>query len=326
MRKYTNNAGVPLSIAVYLASDSYDYSSDPNTISATSLLKPLKQLILAARVPQDMALTEVINLVQPRMGQSIHDSIERAWTQGPAKALLALGYPQKVVDRVRVNPAPGTLQEGDIPIYLEQRSSKTVGKWTISGKYDFVGEGRLEDVKSTGVFTWMNNTKDEDYIWQGSIYRWLNPTIITQDRMAIQFLFTDWSAAQARANPKYPQARTLERTFPLKTLQETEQFIRRKLQLLEQYWDAPESEIPACSDEELWRSEPVWKYYRKANATGKSTKNFDNKQEAYLRLAQDGNTGKVVEVPGKAVACRYCPAFPICQQAQALAAAGDLDL
>ena len=329
MRRYTNNAGVPLSLAVYLASDSYDYSSDPNTISATSLLKPLKQLILASRVPQDMALTEVANLVQSRMGQSIHDSIERSWLNSYRQAMAALGYPQKIIDRVLVNPEPHQLFDGCFPVYVERRSSRQIEGRTVTGKFDFCAEGQLEDFKSTGVFTWMNNTKGDQYSKQGSIYRWLNQNIITANEMAIQFLFTDWSAAQAHSNPKYPQQRTLQKIYPLMSLAETEHFIASKLRLLDRYWNAPESEIPPCSDEELWRSEPVWKYYKNADAIakgGRSTKNFDNKQEAYLRMAQEGNVGKVVEVPGKAVACRYCPAFPVCQQAQALAVAGDLDL
>ena len=99
--------------------------------------------------------------------------------------------------------------------------------------------------------------------------------------------------------------------------------------MLDKFYDAPQDELPRCTDEELWRSEPSWKYYKNPETIakgGRSTKNFDNKQEAYLRAAQDGNIGKVVEIPGKAKACNYCPAFPVCKQAQDLIAAGDLDV
>ena len=187
-------------------------------------------------------------------------------------------------------------------------------------------DGRLEDFKSTSVYTAINHTNDEKYSWQGSIYRWLNPDIITANEMAIQFLFTDWSGAQARSNPKYPQARTVQKLFPLKSVNETQHFIEQKIRLVETLWNAPEEHIPACTDEQLWRSEPQWKYSKNPNNTARSTKNFDNKQEAYLRMAQDGNVGKVVEVPGKAVACKYCPAFAVCKQARALLEAGDLDV
>jgi hypothetical protein len=329
MRKYTNQAGVPLSMAVFLATDNYDYQSGEKVISATSLLKPMRALCLAHRVPPGQDLVEVTSMVQSRMGSALHDAIERAWVNDPSRALHKLGYPESVIKRVRVNPDPNTLKEGDIPVYLEQRNAREIGGYRVSGKFDFVGEGRLEDFKSTGVFTWMNNTKDKDYILQGSIYRWLNPKIITSDTMAIQFIFTDWSAAMARANPNYPKFRTMERRLGLLSLPETENFIRGRLSLLDRFIDAPQDDLPRCTDEELWRSEPAWKYYKNPEAVakgGRSTKNFDDKQEAYLRMAQDGNVGRVVEIPGKAKACNYCPAFPVCKQAQDLIASGDLDV
>lgn len=328
-RKYTNQANVPLSMAVFLATDNYDYQSGEKVISATSLLKPIRQLALAHRVPPGQDLVEVVTMVQSRMGSALHDAIERAWINNPSRALAKLGYPKAVIKRVKVNPDPNTLNEGDIPVYLEQRSSRAIGGYTVSGKFDFVGDGRLEDFKSTGVFTFMKNTKDQDYILQGSIYRWLNPKIITKDEMAIQFIFTDWQSAMARQNPNYPQQRTVERRFALLSLPETENFIRGRLTLLDKFYDAPQEDLPRCTDEELWRSEPSWKYYKNPETIakgGRSTKNFDNKQEAYLRAAQDGNVGKVVEIPGKAKACLYCPAFPVCKQAQDLIAAGDLDV
>ncbi len=328
-RKYTNNANVPLSMAVFLATDNYDYQSGEKTISATSLLKPIRQLALAHRVPFGKDLVEVVSLTQSRMGSALHDAIERSWVNDPSKALAKMGYPESLIARIKVNPDPDTLKEGDIPVYLEQRSMREIAGYKLSGKYDFVGDGRLEDFKSTGVFTWMNNTKDKDYILQGSIYRWLNPKIITSPVMAIQFIFTDWSAAMARANPNYPQQRTLERKLELMSLSETENFIRGRLSLMDKFFDAPQDELPRCTDEELWRSEPAWKYYKNPEAIakgGRSTKNFDDKQEAYLRMAQDGNVGRVVEIPGKAKACLYCPAFPVCKQAQDLIASDNLDV
>lgn len=325
MRKYINSTAVPLSIAVYLATDHYD-KEDDNAISVTGLLKPLKQIILASRVPQEMQLVDIAGLVQSRMGTSFHDGVERAWLHHHQDAMRALGYPEKVIQRVLVNPTPEELFEGCIPVYLERRTSREILGRKVTGKFDFVGDGRLEDVKSTSVYTWIHSTKDDDYIWQGSLYRWLNPDIITKDEMAIQFLFTDWSPAQARSGGKYPPSRTLEQKFPLKSVAETEAFITRKLTLLDQHWHADEKDMPACSDNELWRKDPVWKYYKNPQATGKSTKNFDNRQDAYLRLVQDKNVGVIKEYPGKAVACKYCPAFPVCQQAKDLVASGDLDL
>ena len=324
MSKYANTTSVPLSLAVFLASDNYDH--DPNTISATSLIKPLRQIVLSARVPEDAAPVDLVNLVPSRMGSAIHDAIERSWKDNYQIALDHLGYPKKVIEKIRINPKPEELQDGQIPIYLEQRAYKQMGKFLISGKYDFIGDGRVEDFKSTSTFTAMNNTNDEKYIWQGSIYRWLNPDIITKDEMAIQFIFTDWSKAKAMQDPKYPQQRIQQRILPLKSIPETDAFVKRKLAQIEQYWDADEKAIPPCTDADLWRSEPVFKYYKNLEKRSRSTKNFDNLHDAQLRLIEDGSVGVVVEQPGQVTACKYCPAFAVCSQKDTLIASGDLVL
>ena len=324
MSKYANTSSVPLSLAVFLASDFYDH--EENTISATSLIKPLRQIVLSARVPEDMTPLELVNLVPSRMGSAIHDAIERSWKDNYQVALESLGYPKKVIEKIRINPKPEELTDGQIPIYLEQRAHKQVGKFLISGKYDFIGDGRVEDFKSTSTYTAINNTNDEKYIWQGSIYRWLNPQIITKDEMAIQFIFTDWSKAKAMADPKYPQQRIQQRILPLKSIQETDAFVTRKLNQIEQYWDAPEEQLPPCTDADLWRSEPVFKYYKNPEKRARSTKNFDNRHDAQLRYIEDGSVGIVVEQPGQVTACKYCPAFAVCSQKDALIASGDLVL
>lgn len=324
MSKYTNTSSVPLSLAVFLASDFYDH--EENTISATSLIKPLRQIVLSARVPEDMTPLDLVNLVPSRMGSAIHDAIERSWKDNYQVALDSLGYPKRVIEKIRINPKPEELTDEQIPIYLEQRAHKQVGKFLISGKYDFIGDGRVEDFKSTSTFTAMNNTNDEKYIWQGSIYRWLNPQIITKDEMAIQYIFTDWSKAKAMADPKYPQQRIQQRILPLKSIQETDAFVTRKLNQIEQYWDAPEEQLPLCTDADLWRSEPVFKYYKNPEKRARSTKNFDNRHDAQLRYIEDGSVGIVVEQPGQVTACKYCPAFAVCSQKDALIASGDLVL
>ena len=324
MSKYANTSSVPLSLAVFLATDNYDH--EENTISATSLIKPLRQIVLSARVPEDMTPLDLVNLVPSRMGSAIHDAIERSWKDNYQVALDSLGYPKRVIEKIRINPKPEELTDGQIPIYLEQRAHKQVGKFLISGKYDFIGDGRVEDFKSTSTFTAMNNTNDEKYIWQGSIYRWLNPQIITKDEMAIQFIFTDWSKAKAMQDPKYPQQRIQQRILPLKSIQETDAFIKRKLGQIEQYWDVPEEQIPLCTDADLWRSEPVFKYYKNPEKRARSTKNFDNRHDAQLRYIEDGSVGIVVEQPGQVTACKYCSAFAVCSQKDALIASGDLAL
>lgn len=324
MRKYLNGNSVPLSMAVFLATDNYDH--EEHTISATALIKSTRQTVLTERLPPEQKLVDITGLVKSRIGSAIHDSIEQAWINSHVEAMKALGYPERVTKRVVVNPEPDELDEDCIPVYLEQRSYRNIDGFTVSGKFDFVAEGRVEDFKSTSVNTWINGNKDEDYQLQGSIYRWLNPEIITQDEMAIQFIFTDWMPGKAKADPKYPNQPVAQKTIPLLTVTETEHYVRSRLKEIQRYANSPENEIPLCSDKELWRTEPVFKYYKNPEKRNRSTKNFDNRIDAYNRLAADGGVGVVEEVPGQAIACKFCAAFPLCSQKDALIADGSLKI
>lgn len=324
MSTYTNVTGVPLSVAVYLATDTYDHV--PNSISVTSLLKPLRQIILRARVPSEMNVTDILSLVKSRTGTAIHDSIERAWKTNYRKALKRLGYPDSVIDRVKINPDPDTVTESDIPVYMELRTQREIMGYTITGKFDFVAEGRLEDFKSTTVFTWINGNKDEDHSLQGSLYRWLNPQIILEDHMAIQYIFTDWMPGRAAAEEKYPNKPMEQKLIPLLSIEDTEQYVKERLLQVKQLWNADETVLPLCNDKELWRNAPHYKYYKNPAKRLRSTKNFDSSADAYVRHAEDGKVGVVVEVPGMVIACKYCAAFPVCTQKDALIADGSLQL
>lgn len=322
---YLNANDIDLSVALWLATDEYDH--DDKTLSATALLKPLKAIVLAPRVPQDLQLPDVLDQYASRLGTAVHSSIEWAWENNHRNGLKDLGYPKEVYENIVINPEnENELTEDQIPVYMEQRLSKEFMGFTITGKFDFLAEGVLEDFKTTKTFTYMKGNKDRDYQLQGSIYKWLDDgNLITENHMKIQFLFTDWMKNQAVINSAYPQKPVLAHEVKLMTPQETEEWVAEKLALIGRYMDAPQSEIPRCSKEELWQDEPVFKYYKNpatADAGGRSTKNFDDASEAYARLEKDGNVGKVVEVPGKVKRCNYCEAAPVCEQRNEYASAG----
>lgn len=319
--KITNNSGFRLPIAVWLLHDNYDYINDENYISATSLLRPIKQIILAKRVLAEDKAMDLAERVSASMGNALHDSIQSAWEnpEGRAKALRQLGYPDQVIDRVVVNPSKEHIEANPdcIPVWIEHRMFRKINGFIIGGKLDFSAEGMLDDFKSTSVYTYLKNRKDTDYQLQGSIYRWLDPELIKDEFIHINFIFTDWQKFMSYNDPDYPKDRIKEHVVKLLSLDQTEKFISDKLNQIVTYWNSPEEEIPECTDEDLWRSDPQYKYYsdpQKANdPKARSSKNFDNLNEANAHMAEKGK-GIIKVVPGEVKACQYCPAYLVCKQ------------
>lgn len=312
----TNNSNIELSLAVWLMYDEYDYVNESNYISATSLMKPLRQIILPRRIKAEQTM-DLVDLIPTTLGHSLHDSIEKAWVKGHALALKKLGYPQSVIDRVLINPTPEQLAavKDAIPVYLEQRAIREINGWKVGGKFDMVADGIVHDNKSTSAYTWVYGGRDDEHQLQGSLYRWLNPDKIKEDFIRINYIFTDWQKAQVAQNPKYPDQRLKSKDIPLLSAEATEQWIINKLNLVQKYWDAPEKEIPFCTDEELWKSEDTFKYYADPTKTsGRSTKNFTDKALARAFQAEKGGKGIIITVPGEAKRCGYCAAFDGCTQ------------
>jgi hypothetical protein len=324
----TNNRNIRLSQAVYLAHDDYDYDPRPNTISATGLLKSVRQIALSKRADQANLSLDIANQVASSYGTAIHDAVEKAWSNDNyKKAMKKLGYPQAVIDRVRVNPKPEELTDDTLAIYVEQRSEREIGKWIVTGKYDFVShEGELEDHKTTGVYSYMQKKNNDKYKYQGSIYRWLNPKVITSDKMFINFIFTDWSAIRllAEKDKGYPEYRMLSIPIQLMSLSETQNFIETKIKDIEKALDTPEPDLPLCTKEELWQGESVYAYYKNPDSS-RSTKNFDNFSEAQMQLMKDGSVGIIKIRKGMVKYCAWCNGASVCSQYQTLLAEGLID-
>ena len=321
----TNDNGISLPLAVWLLHDEYDYNNDEKYISATSLLKATKQIILSKRIPSSDRTADVVDFLASRFGHAVHDSIEKAWRSDKLPSMMKrLGYPDKVADNLVVNPSDEFLKANPdtIPVWIEQRSIKEVTlpdgtKWKIGGKFDMVLDGRLFDTKTTSVYAYLKGNKDDDYGLQGGIYKWLNEDKITSEHVFIQFLFTDWQRSQSKQNPNYPQHKALEYPVVMPSHADVESFIIGKVHELSRLWDAPEDKIPDCTDKELWRSEPQFKYYsdpeKAKDPNARSSKNFDNLAEANAHMNEKGK-GTVVTKLGEPKACEYCPAFDICKQ------------
>lgn len=323
MFNLTNTHNVELPLALWLASDEYSYSNNIKDISATSLLRSYRYIIAMKRgmfpeqFSEDLRLSsfqinsleqDIQDRIPSRMGTAIHSAIDKAIKDKQINAFNKLGIPNKVVDRIIVNPEPREIKEDSICIYTEKRTSREIEGFSISGQFDVVIDGQLHDIKSTSTYVYTSDNNAKKYSLQGSIYRWLNPELITKDTIVINYLFTDWNKNYAFNRDNYPKGRALCKRYPLLSLHDTEMFILNKLAHLKKYWNYPLMDIPCCTDEDKYAgSNPVYKYYKSGFDVGKrSTKNFNSLSEATLYRSKHGGQGEIILDKGKPFKCPFC--------------------
>jgi len=313
MNKLTNESKITLPIAVWLAHDSYDYDDRKNLISVTSLLKPTRMIVLGRKFTDTSKTIDVENLIASSMGTALHDSVEFSWKDRDKaiETLARLGYIEgaAIFDNIT----------------FEKRSEMVFGDYIISGKFDIVFAGFVQDIKSTTVWAWMNDSNEFEHKFQLSAYKLLNPDIITEDIGYIEYIFTDWSKAEARRNRQYPQSRVATKEVHLFSEEEMVELIERKLHHVTEQMQLNEPEIEYCTDDELWSTKDTWKYYKNPASTRRATKNYDNIDDAHAHFVKDNSKGVVKHFPAEAKRCKYCNFTEICSQYKQLKEEGRIN-
>lgn len=319
----TNNRNFSFPIQCWLAGDEYEYSDNPKSISATSLIKSTRSIIANKRYFYPNAfepelidelkkfsnkfISDLEDRIAMRIGTAIHKAIELAVINDYKNSLRKLNYTEKTIEDFSVNPISGS--ETKYTVKTEQRVEKEINGFIISGQFDCLINNELHDIKTTSTFSWSNPKIHNKYITQASIYKWLNPEIITGDSFYIDFIFTDFNKnyALSKSIEEYPNCKIINKKFPFWSLIETQMFIENKLREIEKYWNAPLEEIPCCTDEMLYLTEPVYKYYKSGYKEGKrATKNFKSFVDASLFMSSQGNIGEIIEEKPKAYKCPFC--------------------
>ena len=310
--KIKNDLNLHPVISVWLAANTYTGGNSETSISATGLLRSTRQQVLQRKaIKEDNELeVDISSLMKSKTGTAIHKCIELSWTDPELlkNACQALGWVDSRVNKIHVNPEEPI--EGETNVYFEQRAYRDFNGWRINGEFDCVLNGTVIDFKSTSVYTYINKTKEQDYIKQLSIYRWLNPKLITNDIGIIQYIFTDWNQNYTLSDPTYPKHPFVTIELPLLSLREVEDFISKSLRNIE-YYSENIKELPLCDNHTLMTSE-VWQYFSKANAT-KASKNFNSQIEAMRYMASKG-VGEVKKKLQEPKGCNYCSCRHICNQ------------
>ncbi|QDP56431.1 MAG: hypothetical protein Tp152SUR00d2C52646391_27 [Prokaryotic dsDNA virus sp.] len=337
MPQYANGTDLPLSVALWLAKDDYDYNPDEKVISTTTLIKPLRQIILGSRVtPSDTDPIDVMTLFRSRLGSAIHAAIEKVWRdpRNIVPLCKSLGIPKHVAERISINMPKEwyDAHPNDIPVELEKRKYRDIAGMTVSGQLDFAFKRALQDFKMTNVFAYKNESNDLKYAQQGSIYRWLDPENITADHITIIRFFTDFRGYEANTQSNYPEHPIIATDFELASVKQTEEYLNWKIPQIQKLQKLPDSKLPECDAEDLWMRDVVsykyWSSEESYKAGKRCSKSFteDEKRQANQHKREKGK-GIVVKVvdKGKARACEYCSSRPICNQYQQLKKRGLAD-
>lgn len=337
--KITNNLNIPYEMLIWLLDNNYNnkpentlshINPDHEIISATTLLKSTRSLILSRRAEQSGSIEmDISSLIASRIGQTLHEGIESSINKkGSVEAPMRLLEDGSKYDpRNQCNKdgniivcngtdeLPKEAKRNDFIIYQELRRYKTISDITLTGQMDMISNGQLIDFKNTSVFSYNDKNKEQNYILQGSIYKWLAPDLIKSNTVRIYFIFNDWQQGRS-FNSNYPKCRITYKDFKLLTVRETEQWIINKLKEIRDNAKKSNDNIIRCTTEELWMGDPVYKYFTK-ESNKRASKTFKTETEA-VQYLQDKGKGIIKTVFGTPKACHYCNAWNICNQRKEL--------
>src|SRR3990167_6975603 len=195
--RLTNRHNLPEPIFRFLQQDFYDGKGDDKTISATALLKPVQEYILAKRHNDEIEVDAIDNIWK-LFGTGVHLVLEGLRGQD-------------------VKP--------------NQRLTTEFNGWKVTGKYDQVIGTHLWDYKVTSVWTLIFGGRTKEWKLQLSIYRWLywkNGLGDLDETASIVVICKDWSETSKARTNNYPETPIVD--VPIKCLSyaETETFIADK--------------------------------------------------------------------------------------------------
>lgn len=280
--KITNKHRVPETL-VALASREY-YTKGAAQYSVTELLSPPRIRRLREQFHEKVE-QDVTDMLWSMLGSALHVVMERGQTEGHI---------------------------------TEERLFKEMDGVTISGQIDLQHERDggvvITDYKFTSA--WAVMADKPEWEEQLNVYRWLVETVKGNrvDALNICALIRDFSRHDTREG--YPAAPIQMISIPMWDLDETEAFVRRRLdahrdaKVAHEFGDA----LPECTPEERWQSETVYAVKREGRKT--AIRVFKDLEEAN-QLAEK-EKGYVETRPGEPKRCtgNYCGVADWCSQYQ----------
>jgi len=296
--RYTNRNKYPFYVEEWLKRDDYDY--EPNVLSATRLLAPVRQTILLERFGEYLE-TDVADAIAKRYGTAIHDSFER------------MRY-----------------EESHENIVQEKRKYANVSDQMISGKFDMIVRKddttwKIVDIKSTSVWTHIYESRLEDYRLQLSILAYL----LAENEYAVSpfgeivYVFTDWKASDARKSANYPSERILVEEVELLSPEATHDWLVKRIGLIQHYRTVETDKLLDCPEDELWRDKTKWAVRKEG--VERAVRVFETEAEAEELLKTKDKRHYVEKRTGYVRRCKYCDASNVCTQYKRMRDRGEVE-
>lgn len=283
--KITNKTNLP---APFLRMAQSDYEAKPKRYSATTLLKPVREILLKRRhdanIEQDCA-----DMIWLLFGQAVHHILEKYGT-------------------------------GESEFTEEKLTVELENGYTVSGIIDFydLDKGEVVDYKTASA--WKVIYKDfDDWRKQGLIYAWLlRKNGLPCNKATFYAILKDHNVQKAKHDADYPKLPVQKVEFKVsdEEIAEIDKFIREKIDLLIKYENAPDDELPLCAPEDRWNDGDKYAVMKKGRKT--ALRVLDSEEEA--ELYKQNNGGDYVEKrPGTDKKCiDYCLCCTKCAYWQSL--------
>ena len=283
--KVTNKLNLPLA---FVNAVSVERHNKPNTYSATTLNKGIKETILTDRHWEDLE-TEASDNVWAVFGTAVHAILEQSKDDN----------------------------------FHEERFEVAVSNSKVSGivdSYDMENQ-TIYDWKTASVFKVMKGDF-EDWKKQGLTYAWLlKKSGLEVKKCRFVALLKDHSKSKARTAADYPKSPIFVYGFSVTSegLEETETRIIEKVKELEKAKNFPDDELPPCTKEEKWTQDEKWAVMKDGRKT--AVKLFDDENSA-LNYAETLGKGHYVQFrEGIDRKCLdYCPCREFCSHYKRLTA------
>lgn len=274
--KLTNHLNLPQPIVDAVANDSYDGPRDANSISVTTLLKPVRIVALERKHAHELE-EDASDRIFSLCGQVVHGILERADKTGIA----------------------------------ERRLSIEVEGWKVSGQMDRYLDGLLQDYKFVTSYKFKDAGVPEEYEQQLNVYAEilrLNGHPVT--KMQIVGILRDWSKMEARRDPAYPQTHIVVRDVPLWAPEKRYQFIRERVILHKK----AQASLPNCSDSDVWAKPNIWAVMKRGKE--RAVKLYGSEAEARTHAGEDASLSVEFRPGQRVRCENYCAVSQFCTQYQ----------